>query len=114
MLVLGRSWPSARPWCATATSPHPNAPAHPGGLRGWVVLLGVLTAGTAFIVCWVDVGGPLLVPASLGMIVNLLIVPSARSIFGDHRVGHDADLGTGDPATRDMTTRPGPAPRGST
>lgn len=56
MLVLGRSWPSARPWCATATSPHPNAPSHPGGLRGWVVLLGVLIAGIAFIVCWVDVG----------------------------------------------------------
>ena len=56
MLVLGRSWPSARPWCATATSPHPNAPSHPGGLRGWAVLLGVLIAGTAFIVCWVDVG----------------------------------------------------------
>jgi hypothetical protein len=56
MLVLGRSWPSARPWCATATSPHPNAPAYPGGLRGWVVLLGVLIAVTAFIVCWVEVG----------------------------------------------------------
>ena len=36
MLVLGRSWPSARPWCATATSPHPNAPSHqgPAGLAG--------------------------------------------------------------------------------
>jgi len=64
-----------------------------------VVLLGVLIAGTAFIVCWVEVGWvwPPLVPASLGMIVNLLIVPSTRPIFGDHRVGHDADLGTGDP-----------------
>jgi len=34
----------------------PECTGSSGGLRGWVVLLGVLIAGTAFIVCWVDVG----------------------------------------------------------
>src|SRR5689334_10445482 len=40
---------------------------------------------------------PPLVPASLGMIVNVLLVPFTRSVFGDHRVGHDAHLRTDGP-----------------
>ena len=61
MLVLGRSWPSAPPWCATATSPHPNAPSHqgPAGLAGAARCphrRNSLHRVLGFIVCWVDVG----------------------------------------------------------
>ena len=76
-------------WCCSVSSSPEQLSSCAGSTWGWV---------------W-----PPLVPASLGMIVNLLIVPSTRSIFGDHRVGHDADLGTGDPGdTRhDHATRSG-------